>query len=283
MKLLLRRILLVFAVIILILSILGGYSYYIEPNRLIVNETNLTVPHWNPKLNGFKIVAISDVHGGSNYIDEEKIRRLVELANAQEPDLIVLLGDYVSQKAGMRSNLKMPMETVADNLQNFKSKYGVYAVIGNHDWWYDDQQVRKEFERIGVKVLENETASIQVGDETVWLWGIEDYWRNRTVPTASFEKIPNKRNIIALTHNPDSVLKAPPEISLMLAGHSHGGQVSFPIYGGYPFVNDKRFMKGEAIADGKHVFVTSGVGTTGPPIRFGVPPEIAVLNLYAEN
>lgn len=283
MKKLLKRILIVFAVIILILSTLFAYAYFIEPNRLIINENNLTIPHWSAKLNGFKVVAISDIHGGSNYIDEAKIRQLVELANEQNPDLIVLLGDYVSQRTGTRGDLKMPIETIAENLRNLKAKYGAYAIIGNHDWWYEDKKVRNELERVGIKVLENETASIQIGDETVWLWGIEDFWKNRRVPTEAYDKISLKQNIVALTHNPDSLLKSPPEISLMLAGHSHGGQVSFPIYGGYPFVNDKRFMKGEAVVGGKHVFVTSGVGTSGPAIRFCVPPEIAVLTLQAEN
>ena len=68
----------------------------------------------------------------------------------------------------------------------------------------------------------------------------------------------------------------------MIAGHSHGGQVNFPIYGPHPFVNDPRFMKGEAVVEGKHVFVTSGVGCTGPQIRFRVPPEIAVLTINSE-
>ena len=73
--------------------------------------------------------------------------------------------------------------------------------------------------------------------------------------------------------------KTPEGIALMVAGHSHGGQVNFPIYGPHPWVNDRRFMKGEAVVDGKHVFVTTGVGCTGPQIRFRVPPEIAVLSL----
>lgn len=283
MKLLLKRILLVFAVIILLLAAVAVYSYFIEPRRLVVNEQNLKIPNWSAKLDNFKIVAISDVHGGSNYVTEEKLRRLVELANAQNPDLIVLLGDYVSQIGGKRSELKMPFETIAENLKGFRAKYGVFAVVGNHDWWYDEKKVRGEFERIGVKVLENEVASVQVADETIYLWGIEDYWKKNRVPTEVFEQIPTKQNILAITHNPDSLLKAPGEISLMLAGHTHGGQVKFPFYGAIAFVNDRRFMEGFVEVDGKNVFVTTGVGCTGPQIRFRVTPEIAVLNLFSEN
>ncbi len=283
MKLLLKRILLVFAAVILFLASVAAYSYYIEPNRLIVNEQDLKILNWSAKLNNFKVVAISDVHGGSNFITEEKLRKIVELANAQNPDLIVLLGDYVSQVGRKDSDLKMPIETITKNLQGFKAKYGVYAVVGNHDWWFDEKKVQNEFERIGVSVLENEVSPIQVDDETIYLWGIEDYWKNRRVPTQVFEQIPNKQNIIAITHNPDSLLKAPNEISLMIAGHTHGGQVKFPFYGAMAFVNDPRFMEGFVEVDGKNVFVTTGVGLSGPQIRFRVTPEVAVLNLFSEN
>lgn len=258
------------------------YAYVMEPRFLVIHEETLKIPNWSANLNGFKVVAISDIHGGSNHVTEEKLKTLVERANAQNPDIIVLLGDYVSQTRGKKSDLKMPIETIAENLKGFRAKYGVYAVIGNHDWWYDDKKIQSELERAGIKVLENDVAPVKVGDETVWIWGIEDLWRNRKVPVSALEKIPNKQNILAITHNPDSLLASPKEISLMIAGHSHGGQVSYPFYGPKAYVNDPRFMAGEAVVDGKHIFITTGIGTSVVPLRFRVPPEIAVLTLFAE-
>ena len=291
MKKWIKRIAAAFGVLIAAVTGLLAYAYFIEPRRLVVNARDLAVPNFSPDLNGLKIVAISDIHGGSNHVTEERLRELVQLANAQDPDLIVLLGDYISEKKFDRQNLqlpegtdrseiRMPVETMADNLAGFSAKYGTYAVIGNHDWWHNEPKIRREFSRVGIRFLENEVAAIPINDQTLWVWGIEDYWKNRRVPSrSSFDTIPEKRNIVALAHNPDSLLKAPREISLMLSGHSHGGQVNFPIYGPHPFVNDRRFMAGHAEVDGKHVFVTTGVGCTGPQIRFRVPPEIAVLTL----
>jgi predicted MPP superfamily phosphohydrolase len=284
MKKWLKRIAVLFSSIFLLLVLIAAYAYFIEPRRLVINENMISVPHWSANLNGFRIVAISDIHGGSNYVTEERLRELVAKANAQNPDLIVLLGDYVSERFRDHKNLRMPVETIAENLKGFEARHGVYAVIGNHDWWYDEQKVRAEFERAGIKFLENEAVSFDVNGEKVWLLGIEDFWKNHRVEVSdAMQRIEPKKNIIAITHNPDSLLHSPAEISLMLAGHSHGGQVKFPFYGAVAFVNDSRFMKGEAIVDGKHVFVTSGVGCSGPPVRFGVTPEIVVLQIESKN
>lgn len=278
-----KRISLTFVGLLIAGLLTAGYAYFIEPRRLVLNEEEIKVPHFSPQLNGLKIVAISDIHGGSNHVTEEKLRRVVALANAQSPDLIVLLGDYVAQKDHKGSDLKMPVETIARNLEGFNAKYGVYGVIGNHDWWYGDKKVEAAFESAGIKILENEIEPIKAGEQTIWLWGIEDYWRARRVPLpAAYTEMPQKQNIIAITHNPDALLKTPDGISLMIAGHSHGGQVYIPFYGRKAFVNDERFMYEHAEVDGKHVFVTGGVGTSIIGMRFLVPPEIAVLTLNAE-
>ena len=293
MKKLIKRILITFVALLLILGSLLIYSVYIEPFRLTIETAELKIPNWSDRLNGFKVVAISDIHGGSHSVSEERLKDVVELTNQQNPDLIVLLGDYVSELNYRKRNrnapegtdkteLRMPVETISENLKGFQAKYGVFAVIGNHDHWHNQSKITREFERVGIQILENEVQAIKVNDETVWIWGIEDLWKKGRVPIGPLGKIPEKQNIIAVTHNPDSLLRTPPQISVMFAGHSHGGQVKFPIYGAHPFVNDPRFMEGHAEVDGKHVFVTTGVGTTGPPIRFRVPPEIAVIQLYGQ-
>ncbi len=263
---------------------LGFYAVAIEPNRLIINEQTITVKHWDKELNGFKIVAISDIHGGSNFIDEAKLQEIVKTVNAQNPDIIVLLGDYVSQSEGKKSKaLKMSVETMTENLRGFKANFGVYGIIGNHDWWYDEAKVRTEFEKIGVKILENTSSDIEVKGKTVRIIGIEDFWKKRVINQDSVNSlIGDKQNVIGITHNPDAFEFTSDKISLLLAGHTHGGQVWLPIIQAPLPVAKRKYTVGHIFEDGRHLFVTKGIGTSGPPIRFCATPEIAVLNIFAE-
>ncbi len=289
MKKWLKRIGIFLLVVVLMIGGLLAYSYFVGPRRFEVVQETLTVPNWDPRLNGFKVVAISDIHTGSNYAPIERLRLVVENSNEQNADLIVLLGDYVSELSRGRrrhpsegtdgTDLKIPANEIANALQGFRAKYGVYAVIGNHDWYHNEQKIHSELERVGINVLDNEIEWIPVGDQVVKLWGIEDLWKNRRVPSEPFDLIADKRNVIAITHNPDSLLIAPPGFSIMFAGHSHGGQINFPIFGPLAPFNDRRFMDGHAAVDGKHVYVTSGVGTSVIPLRWRVAPEIAVVTL----
>lgn len=274
--------------------LLAGWAFFVEPNRLVVNNYNLSVRKWSPKLENFKIVAISDVHGGSNFIDEAKIRRVVDMANAQNPDIIVLLGDYVSQQRSDRSKLKMPLETIAASLGGLKAAYGVYAVIGNHDNWYSGKAVRQALENDGYRVLENEAVSIEKNGAKLRLLGMEDILQE-TIWDKSKEKALNALNrleskegkIVVLTHNPDSVAYLSEitgistETTLFLAGHTHGGQVRLPLIGTpiVPSAYGGKFAAGIIREGNVDMFVTTGIGTSILPVRFEVAPEIAVLTI----
>ncbi len=271
-------------------SILFVYTGWIEPNRLVVNSTNISLRHWDQSLNGLKVVAISDIHGGSDFIDESKIKMIVETINSQNPDLIVLLGDFVSQTHDdgnttvKNQNLKMPMRVIAQSLKGLQAKYGVFAVIGNHDWWYDEKDCRAELENVGFTVLENESKSIEVKGKTVTILGIEDFWKRRTVKIDEIlAKLHNRENIIGITHNPDSFDQTTEALAILIAGHTHGGQVNFPILGAPIVPSKKEFTKGHISRDGKNLFVTTGIGTSGLGLRFRVPPEIAVLTFNSQE
>ncbi len=274
-----------------------AYSYFIEPQRLLINAAELKVAKWNPAFDGLKIVAISDIHGGSNGVDEVKIRRLVDVANSQEPDLIVLLGDYVSQSgprgADGKRALRMPVETIAANLRGLRSMLGVFAVLGNHDGWHDDREIAAAFNGIGIRVLEGEVAVVEKNGAKLRILGLPDHlkiksWEafndNARKVLAATE---GSDDILVLEHSPDvaPIINGPEPISkdlrLMIAGHTHGGQVWLPVFGRpiVPSGYGQKYAAGHVRENGLDIFVTTGVGTSILPFRFMVPPEIAVLTI----
>lgn len=270
---------------------LAAWAFWYEPSSLTIKNYEIKVAGWDPAFNNFKVVAISDVHGGSNFINEAKIRKVVELANAQNPDLIVLLGDYVSQQYFDRNKLKMPIATIADSLQGLNAKHGVYAVLGNHDGWYDDVSVRTELTRAGIRVLENEAVVISQNDQNIRLLGLKDALRFRSWQSYSEEakkalaKTEANGKIIVLEHNPDAIpallsgFASPNDFGLILAGHTHGGQVNFPLIGAPIVPANKKYTVGIIEEAETKIFVTPGIGTSVFPVRFRVPPEISVLTL----
>jgi len=286
--------------LILIIGIVGilalGYSYFIEPKRLVVNQQTLEIKGWDPALDGFKIVAIGDIHGGSNAVDEAKLRKIVELTNQQNPDLIVLLGDYVSQYgSGPVSGrlIRMPVEAIAAGIGGLQAKYGVVAVLGNHDDWYDGVKVSQAIRSDNYLVLEDEVAAFNFNGHSLRILGLRDqlHIANWAAYSKHLKDViasdGGSGPIIVLEHSPDVLpiitgnLSISPDLRLMLAAHTHGGQVWLPIIGTpiVPSSYGQKYSYGHKQENGVDMFVTSGVGTSILPFRFMMPPEIAVLTI----
>lgn len=292
-----RKILYAAVLIILTGGLLLAYTYFIEPHRLVVNHHELKIKNWNPAFNNLKIVAVSDIHGGSNGVDEEQLRRVVEAINAQNADLVVFLGDYVSEYLSDHTKLKMPMRTIADNLAGITAKYGVFVVLGNHDGYYGDADVRQNLERVGYRVLEHELAVIEKDGQKLRILGLKDHIKIRSWEGFSdearmiLESGEQRGDVIVLEHSPDILpiitgdLSISDDLKLILAGHTHGGQVWFPVLGSLivPSSYGQKYAFGHIKENETDMFVTTGIGTSILPFRFLVPPEIAVLTLSSEK
>jgi predicted MPP superfamily phosphohydrolase len=194
------------------------------------------------------------------------LRRVVRELNAAHADYTILLGDYVIQDViGGRF---VPPEQIAAELRALRGP--TYAVLGNHDGWLDARRVDAALRGAGIIVLNDESRGIFAGVSDLWT-GRHDIRR----------ALANGSPRILLTHSPDIFPDVPPRVALTLAGHTHGGQVNLPLLGRLivPSRFGSRYAAGHIVEGGKHLFVTTGVGTSIIPIRFRVPPEVVVLTV----
>jgi len=255
------------------------WAFFIEPNRLIIHAQTIQIDNWPKELSGLRIAVISDIHTGAPFINDQKLRQIVEMTNALNPDLIVLLGDFMSGNSW--HSHRVEPEVTAAGLKNLKAPLGVYAVLGNHDWWYNGEKVRRAFEDNGIRVLEDEVAEIKWHDKSFWLAGLADLWTRRQHIGETIAKAPPGSTVIALTHNPDVFPSLPQSVPLLLAGHTHGGQVNIPLIG-TPIVPSRfgaKYTAGHVFENGHHAFITTGIGTSILPVRFRVTPEIVLLTV----
>ena len=267
------------AAIILFLGGIVFWAFFVEPNRLVIRQQLIQIDNWPRELNGLRIAVIADIHAGAPFIDEKKLRLIVQRTNDLRPDLIVILGDYMTGNGQVRHT--MEPEVFAPILKNLSAPLGVYSVLGNHDWWYGGRKVRAGLEQNGIKVLEDEVVQLNARGTSLWLVGLADLWTRPQNIEQTINKVPEGAPVIALTHNPDIFPRIPQRVPLMLAGHTHGGQVRFPFIGSVVHSSrvGERYEMGHVVENNHHLFVTTGIGTSILSVRFGVPPEIVLLTV----
>ena len=279
---------------------LGAYAFAIEPMWRLATVTHRIRPRSWPQDQKLRIVALADFHACEPWMPQRRIAKICDRANRLEPDIILLLGDFVSSM-NLVTGTVTPEKWAAE-LATLSAPLGVHAIQGNHDWWEDEDVQRagggetivgKALRDSGIPVYENEAIRIEHSGGPFWLAGLSSQWalkpgerfgRARMTGLDDLDgtlgQISDDAPVILMAHEPDIFPKVPGRVSLTLSGHTHGGQVR--LFGYSPVVPSRfgdRYAYGHIVERDRDLVVSGGLGCSILPVRFGVPPEITIVEL----
>lgn len=289
----------------------GGYAVA-EPFRLGVTRYRLMPQRWTAGLD-LRLAVIADLHVCRPWMAPERVSQIVARTNALAPDAILLLGDFVASYRMARFASSVQHSEWAVPLSRLEAPLGVHAVLGNHDWWEDIETQRRRagptaageaLKAVGIPVYENDVVRLVKDGNPFWLAGLGDQWAFWPKPEnyASFvkrgrkdyegvddlpgmlAKVTDDAPVIMMAHEPDIFPHVPERVSLTISGHTHGGQVN--LFGYTPVVPSKfgsRYVYGHVVEGGRDLIVSGGLGLSGLPVRFGVPPEVVLIELGADD
>lgn len=277
----------------------GIYAGIVEP------DLRMRVQHWAvqpavwPRGRKLRVVMLADIHAGWPNMSEARVAQAVDLANAQGGDVIALMGDYRATHPWQIR--KVPIEVSAPILARLKAPLGVFAVLGNHDWRDDDKAMRAlkgpirtqvVLEAAGIPVLANRAVKVGDGAGAFWLLGLDSQsglqtlrghrgdWRGMADLPGTLAQVTDDAPAILLAHEPDILPQVPDRVALTLSGHTHGGQVRFgPWAPVVPSQFGQRYDYGLIREGPRDLVVSGGLGCSGLPVRFGMPPEITVVDI----
>ena len=245
-------------------------SVFIEPNMLEVTRYQVT----DKQLHGVRVAFLSDFHLKKR--DYKRLDKIIALTNKQNPNLILLGGDYAN---GHSTNKTMNIDLMAQKLSLLNAP--TFAVLGNNDWWVDGEKITEALKENQIKVLENESQRIIIKNRYIDIIGLADYTMKSVDTAKAFKKTLAPRLVI--THNPDTYYDIANQTNMIFAGHTHGGQFVIP-YMRPLFVPSKygaKFASGLVENERNKIIISKGLGTSILPIRLNCKPEIIIIDFVA--
>jgi uncharacterized protein len=280
----------------------GAYAVGVEPMGAPRVVTYSLAPRGWPQGFKLRIVALADIHACEPWMGLDRVSGLVKMANGLGGDIVLLLGDYLTGMRRFRRDVSV--EGLADVISQLRAPLGVHAVLGNHDWWEDEDAMRRAtpgpvaigegLRRKGIGLLNNDAIRLNHAGRPFWLAGLGDQMAFAPVQDraglygdddlpGTLGKIADDAPVILMAHEPDAfrrVRTAARHVALTLSGHTHGGQVN--LFGWRPASGSpgsRIYPRGHFRENGRDLIVSSGLGCSILPVRIGVPPEILVIEL----
>ncbi len=253
------------------------YSTQIEPTLVEVTDLPLELPRLEKEFDGYQIAQISDIHM-YGWMNAERLEEIVRTVNQQEPDLIVITGDFVTHEP------EKYREELVSALKKLQAPDGVLAVLGNHDHWAGLNSVRRTLAEAGIRELCNDVVTLRRGEASLHIAGVDDMVAHQARLGEVLQQLNGHGAAILLAHEPDfaDTSAASGRFDLQLSGHSHGGQIVIPLlpplflpYGAH------KYPRGLYNVDGMHLYTNRGLGMVHYQARFNSRPEITIITLRA--
>ena len=276
-----------------VLSVLGFIAGkgFLNTRSLDIMKKIVRLENLPSAFNGLKVGQITDIHAGP-LVPQGLIRKGVDLIMENRPDLIVLTGDFISGATKfLRTSYggfkERHYNYCMEELSRLKAPCGVFAVLGNHDFWSGHEvalKIVKGLEAIGVRVLRNEAMPIERKGQRLYMVGVDDYWEESYNLLKALENVPKDDCRILLSHNPDvneNIDDLSEHIDFIISGHTHGGQVVLPLVGALyiPSTFGQKYIAGLVRDKERKTFISRGLGLFLFPIRINCSPDVSLLTL----
>lgn len=259
------------------------YSYY-EARSLVLREMTFADKDLPDSFVGKKIIFVSDIHV-NEYFTGDDVAALVKEINERKPDIIILGGDYTRRE-------EQYSQSFFKEISKLESPLGVYTVLGNHDHWEDAELIQNGLIDCGFSICDNKSYWVKNGKDSIKIGGVGDYWTDKQLLENTISDVKNTDFCLLISHNPDYMEELNSNrVNLMLSGHTHAGQITLfgfwaPIMPStghleYPQTGLK-YRYGWKEKGNTRLYVTSGVGMGGFPLRFFARPEIVEITLMKE-
>lgn len=258
--------------------LLCGWGVLIRRRFFVIDRVEIDVAGLDPAFDGYTIAQLSDLHIGA-LTPKEWGFRWTRAANALKPDMAVVTGDMVTSGVEFHAD-------IAEIVGTLEAKDGVVVAMGNHDYFGNGEPLITLLEKTGAKVLRNDGFVVDRDGKKLFLAAIDDTWTQRADLDRALRERPDEAPTVLLAHDPDQFdAAARRDVDVVLSGHTHGGQVALPFVARHVNLSklNHKYHLGTYRKGRSTLYVHPGLGTTGPPIRFGVAPAVALITLRAST
>lgn len=258
---------------------LAGLKSGLVPVTPRLTVYDLATAKWPESYAPLHIAIATDMHVGCPSVPLDHVDEIVRRLNALTPDVIILPGDFLCSP--MPLGRYVAPQAIAERLGALKAKHGVYAVLGNHEWYEDGPGMWAALEQNNIRVLENDAVKISPDHQDIWIAGLADDKTRVPDIKAAFDKVTGPGPVVMICHDPGTFHDLDERAVVTISGHTHGGQVKLPFAGvvHLPSRAPLRWAYGHIREQNRDLIVSAGLGTSSLPLRFGVPPEIVSLTL----